>query len=112
MSQTFILNSSNFQTEALDFNGIVLVDFYADWCMPCQALAPELEKLADQLATDPHIRIAKLDVEESPELAQKYGVRGIPNVIIFKNGQKYKQLVGLQSINLYKSAITDAIFAK
>ena len=111
MSQTFILNSSNFQTEALDFKGIALVDFYAGWCKPCEALAPELEKLAVQLATDPHIKIAKLDIEKSPELADRYGIRGIPNVIIFKNGQKLKQIVGLQNINEYKSAITNAIFA-
>ena len=95
MSQIIQLNSQNFQAEVLDFQGIVLVDFYADWCGPCKMLAPELRMLAEELKENKVVKIAKLDTEQNMDLAQKYEIQGIPNVIIFNKGKIAKQMVGL-----------------
>jgi len=72
----------------------VLVDFYADWCGPCQRLTPLLEELA---AEDAGVRIVKVNVDHSPRLAAEYGVESIPNLKLFKQGAVVKQLVGLAS---------------
>jgi thioredoxin 1 len=63
----------------------VLVDFYADWCGPCKALAPELQKLADKM--DESLRIIKINVDKNPAAAQAYQVRGVPTLLLFQNGQ-------------------------
>jgi thioredoxin 1 len=94
-SQTVVLDSHNFQAEVLDFAGIVLVDFYADWCMPCRMLAPELEMVAQELKDNKFVKIAKINTEQNIELARKYDIQGIPNVIIFNKGKKQQQIVGL-----------------
>jgi thioredoxin 1 len=109
MPKTIQLNSNNFQAEVINFQGIVLVDFYADWCGPCKMLAPELEMLAEELKENSVIKIAKLNTESNPELAIKYKIMGIPNVIIFKDGQIIQQLVGLRRKNDYKTIILDAL---
>lgn len=109
MSQTIQLNSTTFQSQVLDFQGIVLVDFYADWCGPCRVLAPLLEMLAEELKENRVIRIAKLDTEQNIALAQKYNIQGIPNVIIFNKGQLVKQLVGLHSKDDYKKNILEIL---
>ena len=100
-------NSQNFQAEVLDFKGIVLVDFYADWCGPCRMLAPELEILAEELAENKVVKIAKLDTEQNMELAQKYDIQGIPNVIIFNKGKIAQQIVGLRRKDDYKKVILE-----
>ncbi len=109
MSQVKQLTNQNFETEVNKFNGIVLVDFYADWCGPCKMLAPELEKLANDLETNKVVKIAKLDTEKNPELAIKYRIQGIPNVIIFKNGEIVEQLVGLRRAEDYKQVILERL---
>ncbi|MFN8415946.1 MAG: thioredoxin [Cytophagaceae bacterium] len=63
----------------------VLIDFYADWCGPCKALAPELQKLADKM--DESLRIIKINVDKNPAAAQAYQVRGVPTLLLFQNGQ-------------------------
>lgn len=109
MSYTVKLSSQNFQKEVIDFNGIVLVDFYADWCGPCKMLAPELEKLAEELKDNKVVKIAKIDTTTNMDLAQKYNIRGIPNVIIFNKGVILEQLVGLRSVSDYKTIILEAL---
>lgn len=86
------LNNSNFD-ESIS-KGNVLVDFWAPWCGPCRMLAPTLEEIADE---NPQITIAKVNIDDEPDLAAKFGVMSIPTVIVFKNGEKAGQSVGLVS---------------
>jgi thioredoxin 1 len=74
--------------------GPVLVDFWAPWCSPCRALAPRLERLAQRF--DGQLQLRKLNVDEAPEIAAAFGVRGVPTLVLFKNGQPQARLVGLQ----------------
>ncbi len=84
--------SDNFQTEVLDSNIPVLVDFYADWCGPCKKMAPVIGQLAEQY--DGKVKIGKLNVDENQDIAGKYNVMSIPNFIFFKGGQVAEQIVG------------------
>ncbi len=73
--------------------GLVLVDFYADWCGPCKMIAPELEKLANEVDD---VKIVKLDVDNANQVAQQYNVRSIPTLILFKDGKIVEQKLGFQ----------------
>jgi thioredoxin 1 len=84
---------ANFEADVLGSGTPVLVDFTATWCGPCKALAPIVEKLADEY--EGKIRVGKLDIDDAPGVAAKYGVRSVPTVMVFKNGQKVAQHVGL-----------------
>jgi thioredoxin 1 len=86
-------NDTNFETDVLKSDVPVLVDFTATWCGPCKALAPIVEKLADDFAGQ--VRVGKCDIDDSPGTAAKFGVRSVPTVMVFKNGQKIAQHVGL-----------------
>ena len=88
-----IFNQSNFESEVLKSDVPVLVDFTATWCGPCKALAPIVEKLADEFQGK--IKVGKLDIDESPDVTARYGVRSVPTVIVFKGGAKSGQHVGL-----------------
>ncbi|MCJ8342144.1 MAG: thioredoxin [Cetobacterium sp.] len=93
MSNIVKLDVNNFKKEVLEAKGLVLVDFWADWCGPCKMLGPILDELSTELEL---IKIAKVNVDESGELAGEYGIRSIPTMIIFKDGQKVDQIVGLR----------------
>ena len=86
-------NDVNFDADVLKSDVPVLVDFTATWCGPCKALAPIVEKLADEMSGQ--IRVGKVDIDDAPATAQKYGVRSVPTVMVFKGGQKVAQHVGL-----------------
>lgn len=88
-----VFNDLNFDTDVLKSSVPVLVDFTATWCGPCKQLAPIIEQLADEL--DGKVRIGKLDVDDSPVTAGRYGVRGVPTVMVFQNGERVQQHVGL-----------------
>jgi thioredoxin len=106
-----ILDSSNFQKEILEFQGVSVVDFYADWCGPCRQLAPLLEKL-DSNNQDSGVKFAKINIDNARDIAEKYGIRGIPTVIFFKNGKDVYKQVGIGSEELYRQVIQDTSSGK
>jgi thioredoxin 1 len=97
-------DEQTFRKEVLDSEIPVLVDFYADWCRPCQLLGPVLEELA--LET-PDARIVKVNVTDSPQLAGQYGVRSIPHLLVFKNGRIVGRQEGLASKQQLKSLLAE-----
>lgn len=88
-----VFNDLNFDDEVIKSDKPVLVDFTATWCGPCKALAPIVDQVADELSGQ--IKVGKLDIDESPVTAGKYGVRGVPTLMVFKNGERAAQHVGL-----------------
>lgn len=86
----------NFETEVLKSETPVLVDFFAVWCGPCQALSPIIKEFAEEFKSKP-IKIGKLDVDQSPQTANKYNIMSVPTLIIFKNGKPVETMTGLQS---------------
>ena len=83
-------------------NGKVLVDFYATWCGPCRMLAPVLEELSEEISD---VQIIKVDVDELPELARRFGIMSIPTIFYFKEGEVAKKVVGFQDKNSLKKMI-------
>lgn len=83
---------ASFDTDVLQADKPVLVDFWAEWCGPCRMIAPALEELAEELGDQ--VQIMKIDIDENPDAPTKYGVRGIPTMILFKNGQQAATQVG------------------
>lgn len=92
MSDLAYVSADDFQQEVLGADKPVLVDFYADWCGPCKALAPVMEELADELGD--RLKIVKLDVDQNNELSMQYGVQSIPTMVLFKDGEEAERLVG------------------
>ena len=86
------VTDNNFQAEVLEHEKPVLVDFWAPWCGPCRVIAPSLEEIADEQAES--LRIVKLNVDENQQTAARYGVMSIPTLIVFKNGEPAKTIVG------------------
>lgn len=86
-----VLTNENFDEKIKGSNKPVIVDFYADWCMPCKMVAPILEDIA---TNNDDVQIYKVNVDEAGEVAQKYEVRNIPTIISFKNGELHKKQVG------------------
>ena len=89
-----ILTSNNFEQEVLKSGIPVLVDFWATWCGPCKMLAPTISKIAEEKAGA--VKVCKLDVDEVPEIAAKYGISSIPTLKVFVNGEVVKSSVGVQ----------------
>jgi thioredoxin 1 len=99
------ISDANFKNEVLQANVPVLVDFWAPWCGPCRAIAPLLEELAGEYAG--RAKIVKLNVDDHQQAAATYGIRSIPNLIVFKNGQVAQQIVGA----VPKTKLTQALDA-
>ena len=100
---TKTVTDQSFSTDVLGADGPVLVDFWAEWCGPCRMIAPALEELADELGDK--VNIVKLDIDENPDAPTKYGVRGIPTMILFKNGQEAAKQIGAMPKNAIKQWI-------
>lgn len=106
MSMKF--NDSNFDAEVLQSKDPVLVDFYADWCGPCQMQGPIIDQLAD-LMKDKAVKIGKVNVDESNETASKYEVMSIPTLIIFKDGQVVDKMMGMQNLDVLKEKLDNLV---
>ena len=105
MANLIELNETNFDKETAE--GITLVDFWAPWCGPCKMLGPILEKVAEELGDK--VLIAKVNVDDSPKLAQKFEVRSIPAIFILKNGETVNQFIGLQDKGTLVQAIINEL---
>jgi thioredoxin 1 len=99
-----MLTEQNFEQEVLQYDGPVLVDFFATWCMSCTFLAPTIDKLSEEMK-DTKVKIAKVDVDASPELATKYEILSIPTLFIFNKGQVVESLHGAQNADVLKEKL-------
>ncbi|MCR5439883.1 MAG: thioredoxin [Selenomonas sp.] len=89
---TITITKDNFQTEVLKTKGTVLIDFWASWCGPCRMLSPIVDQVAEE---HPDVKVGKINVDEEPELASQFDVMSIPMLVVFKDGQKVNESVGL-----------------
>ena len=100
------LTNDNFKMEVLEDPGVAVVDFWAEWCGPCRMMGPIFEQASEELAGK--AKFGKLNVDEARETASEYGVMSIPTLIIFKNGQKVDQLVGVQDKDTLVKKVKEA----
>ncbi len=105
MSTVGKTDKANFESDVLKSDKPVLVDFWAEWCGPCRTLGPVLDEVATELGEK--ATIVKVNVDENSELAQQYGIRGIPTMIFFKDGQASKTLVGVQPKDEIKKSLEE-----
>lgn len=101
------VTDSTFKTEVLSSSLLSLVDFWAEWCAPCRALAPVVEKVAE--ANTGKLKVYKLNVDENPASAQQFGIQGIPTLLLFKGGKVAHQIVGFQSQGNIQRAIDEVL---
>jgi thioredoxin 1 len=100
---TVEITDQSFQSEVMEANELVMVDFWAVWCMPCKAIAPILEDLGESYKDK--VKIGKVDVDNNPEVASQYGIRSIPTLMLFKNGELVDKFVGAGPKNVYVDLI-------
>lgn len=87
-------------------DGVVLVDFFAEWCGPCRLIAPVLEELSQVMAGK--VKVFKLDVDAAPQTAARFGISSIPTMILFKKGREFRRIVGLKDIDALKNLCNEA----
>ncbi|WP_228244031.1 thioredoxin [Porphyrobacter sp. GA68] len=104
---TKAVTDSSFQSDVLDADKPVLVDFWAEWCGPCKMIAPALEELSDELGG--RVTIAKMDIMDNPETPGQLGVRGIPYLVLYKNGQKAAELQGARPKSQLKAWLEEQL---
>ncbi len=100
---------SNFEQEVLQSDQPVLVDFWAEWCMPCKMLAPVIEELADKYQGK--VKVGKLDTDGNKETAMKYQINAIPTVLLFKDGELVKSFVGMTDKQDFEKALDESVGA-
>lgn len=97
----------NFEAEVLQSKVPVLVDFWAEWCMPCQMVGPVVEELAEEMKDK--VKVGKVNVDENTKVPASYNVMSIPSLIVFKEGKPFKVMVGVQSKETLKNALQEAL---
>lgn len=97
------LNNDNFEEEVLKASETVLVDMFAEWCEPCQVMSPLIDELAEENL--PNVKVCKLDIDESQDIAINYGVMSIPTFLIFRNGEVVESFLGITDIDKIKEAL-------
>jgi thioredoxin 1 len=100
-------NDQNFKIDVLDSKQPVLVDFWAEWCGPCKAIAPSLEELSEEMASK--LKIVKINVDENPSISQTYSIRSIPALMIFKDGEKISEKMGALPKSALQSWVNETI---
>jgi len=104
---TVEFTDGNFETEVLKADTPVLVDFWAEWCMPCRMLAPTIDEIANEYQGK--AKVGKVDTDANRDVSVKYGIQAIPTVMLFNNGEVVKKFVGLTNKDELKAAIDEAI---
>jgi thioredoxin 1 len=107
MANVLEISDQSFETEVLQSPVPVLIDFWAPWCAPCRAIAPVVEELAKEYQG--RIKVVKLNVDDNPQTPTRYGVRGIPNLILFQGGNVREQIVGAVPKKRLVDAITQLV---
>jgi thioredoxin 1 len=107
MTHPVDVTDATFESDVLQADIPVLVDFWADWCAPCKMIAPIVEDLAEEY--DGRVKFAKLDVDSNPQTAMNYGVRGIPTLLIFKGGSPVNQVVGAVPKSVLKGKLEESL---
>jgi thioredoxin 1 len=101
------ITDQNFEQEVAQANVPVLVDFWAEWCMPCRMLAPTIDKIANEYSGK--VKVGKIDTDANRDVSIKFGISAIPTVILFKNGEVVQRFVGLRQEKDFKAAIDGAL---
>lgn len=101
------LTDASFEQDVLKSEEPALVDFWAEWCMPCKMLAPTIHELADEYAG--RLKVGQVDTDSNREISLQFGISAIPTVILFKDGEVVKKFVGLQQKNDLKQAIDEVV---
>ena len=107
MGKPIEVTDEKFEGDVIDSDLPVLVDFWAEWCQPCQMIAPIVEELAEEY--DGKINFKKIDIDSNPLTPQAYGIRGIPALLIFHNGQVIDQIIGAQPKAVLKNRIDSVL---
>jgi len=107
MSNNIMRASSPTFQGIIDSSNLVFVDFYADWCGPCKIIAPSIDKLAQEF--DGTVKFARLNIDDNPDVAQRYGVRSIPTLMIFRKGKPIRTMVGASPIGHYRGELQKVV---
>ena len=103
--KVIVVTDEEFESTVLQSDKPVILDFWAEWCQPCKMLSPTVEEIAGEYEAS--VKVGKLNVDDNPATATKYGIRGIPTLLFFKGGQVVQQLVGVKSKSEIKKVIDE-----